>query len=115
MSIKIQKASLVGSIISGVLASICCLGPIVFAVLGIGGAGFILKFEQFRPVFIVVAVLFLATAFYYTYKKKSAAHCEPGTLCANPKSDTMNKVVLWIATVFVAFFIFFPGIISRFV
>jgi len=115
MSIKMQKASLAGSLISGILASVCCIGPIVFAVLGIGGAGFILKFENYRPLFIVVAVIFLGTAFYFTYKKKSAANCEPGTLCASPKSDTMNKVVLWIATVLVAFFILFPGIISRFV
>lgn len=115
MSTKMQKVSLVGSILSGILASVCCVGPIVFAVLGLSGVGFILKFEKYRPLFIVVAVVFLGTAFYLTYKKKEAAHCEPGTLCANPKSDKLNKVVLWIATVLVGFFIFFPGIISRFV
>jgi len=115
MSTEMQKVSLAGSLISGILASVCCIGPIVFAVLGIGSVGFILKFEKYRPLFIVVAAVFLGTAFYFTYKKKPAAHCEPGTLCANPESDTMNKVVLWIATVLVAFFVFFPGIISRFI
>lgn len=111
---KSQQATLVGSVLSAVLASVCCLGPIVLAVLGISGAGFILKFEAYRPYFAALAVLLLGTAFYLTYKRKPAARCEPGTLCANPKSDRLNRIVLWIASVLVVFFIFFPQIISRF-
>ena len=111
----LQKASLVGSILTAILASICCIGPIVFALLGVSGAGFLLKFERYRPIFIVFTVVLLGTAFFFTYRKKDAAHCEPGSLCANPKSTTINKVILWIATILVAGFIFFPAIISKFV
>ncbi|MBI3535698.1 MAG: mercury transporter [Deltaproteobacteria bacterium] len=115
MSLNTQKTTLISSIISAVLASICCIGPIVFAVLGVSGAGFILKFEQYRPLFIVVATVLLGVGFYFTYKKKPAEHCEPGTYCANPKSDRLNKIILWIAAILVAFFVFFPRIISIFV
>lgn len=112
---QVQKATLLGSVLTAIMASICCIGPVVFALLGVSGAGFLLRFEKYRPLFIVVAVVFLGTAFFFTYRKKQAAHCEPGTLCANPKSDTINKVVLWIATILVVGFILFPAIISRFV
>lgn len=114
MSLKAQKTTLIGSIISAILASICCLGPIILAVLGISGAGLILKFEPYRPLFIVVATILLGTGFYLTYKKKPAEQCEPGTYCANPKSDRLNKIILWVAAILVAFFVFFPEIISIF-
>jgi len=111
----LQKASLAGSLITALMASICCIGPVVFALLGVSGAGFLLKFEKFRPHFIVIAVILLGAGFFLTYRQKSAAHCEPNTLCANPKSRTINKIVLWISTILIAGFIFFPMIISRFV
>lgn len=114
MSSKVQKTTLIGSIISAILASVCCLGPIVFAVLGISGAGFILKFEQYRPLFIGVAAALLGTGFYLTYKKKPAEQCEPGSHCANPNSGRLNKIILWVATVLVALFVFFPQIILIF-
>jgi mercuric ion transport protein len=112
---KVQKTTLIGSILTAILASICCIGPLVFAILGISGAGFILKFEAYRPLFIVLATALLGTAFYFTYKKKPAADCADGTYCANPKSDRINKMVLWIATVLVVIAIFFPTIISKFI
>lgn len=112
---RVQKVSLWGSVVSAILASVCCLGPIVFAVLGISGAAFILKFEAFRPYFAIAAALLLGTAFYFTYRKKPAEECAPGSYCANPRADKINKVILWVATVLVAFFVFFPEIISRFV
>ncbi len=111
---RLQKTTLIGSILTAILASICCIGPLVFAVLGISGAGFILKFEAYRPLFIVLAIGLLSTAYYFTYKKKPAEQCVDGTYCANPKSDSINKVILWIATVLVGIAIFFPTLISKF-
>lgn len=114
-SSNVHKATLIGSVLTAILASICCIGPIAFAVLGISGAGFILKFEAYRPLFIVLAVGLLGTAFYFTYKKKPAAECADGTYCSNPKSVRINKIVLWFATVLVFAAIFFPTIISKFI
>lgn len=111
---RAQKASLLGSLMSAVLASICCLGPIVLALLGIGGAGFILKFEAHRPYFAASAAVLLGVAFYLTYRKKPAEACEPGAACASPKAERLNRIVLWIAAILVAFFVFFPEIISWF-
>lgn len=112
---KAQKTTLAGSLFTAILASICCIGPLVFAVLGISGAGFILKFEAYRPLFISLASVLLGAAFYFTYKKKSADECADGSYCANPKSDRINKIILWVATGLVFIAIFFPTIISMFV
>lgn len=108
-----QKATLIGSVVAGLLASICCIGPVVFAILGMSGVSFIQKFEEYRSLFIVVAVSLLGLAFYFTYKKKPADDCALGSFCANPKSDRINKIILWGATILIGFFIFFPDIISK--
>lgn len=111
---KFQKTTLVGSIISAILASVCCIGPIAFALLGIGGAGFLLKFEAFRPVFIILTIGLLGSAFYLTFRKKPSNPCADGTYCAQPKTERLNKIVLLIATTLVLFTLFFPNIISIF-
>jgi mercuric ion transport protein len=51
-----RNASLGGAIAAAVAASACCIGPLVFALLGIGGAGFLVALEPYRPVFTVVTV-----------------------------------------------------------
>jgi len=107
-----QKASLTGSLVSAFLASICCIGPVVFAILGVSGAAFIQKFEGYRIHFIAATVALLGTSFYLTYRKPPPEQCLPGSYCANPKSDRLNKIILWISTVFVLAFIFFPQLIS---
>lgn len=110
-----KRASIAGSLLTAFMASICCIGPVVFAILGISGAAFVQKFEDYRPLFIVVAIALLGMAFYFTYRKKPADQCVPGTYCANPRSDKINKVILWVATVLVTLFILFPGIISTYI
>lgn len=113
MKEKTQKATLIGSLVAGFLASICCIGPVVFAILGLSGVTFIQKIEQYRTIFIGVSALLLGIAFYFTYRKKPAEECDPESFCANPKSDRINKIVLWVATVLIAFFIFFPDIVEK--
>ena len=115
MSVKLKNASLIGSVLTGVLASVCCIGPIVFALLGIGGAGFILKFEAYRPLFAGVAILFLVVGGYLTYRKPTSMDCSPGSLCANPKSNRINKVVFWIAAIIVLLALLVPTILGWFI
>ncbi len=110
---KTQRAFVISSVISAFLASICCIGPVVFALLGISGMAFIERFEPYRPIFIVLAATLLGLGFYFAYRKKPAGECDEDAYCANPKADRVNKFVLWIAATLVAFFIFFPGIIEK--
>src|SRR5207245_939372 len=69
-----------GSVVSGILASACCIGPLVLGLMGISGAAFARRFEPFRPYLLVVTYALLGGAFYLTYRPPAA--CGPGEACA---------------------------------
>lgn len=104
---KSQNATLIGSLLSGVLASICCIGPLVFASLGISGAAFAQRFEPLRPYFLILTFGLLGGAFYLTYRPAQTA-CGPGETCEMPRANRLGKVALWIATVAVVLVATFP-------
>jgi len=108
MGNKTQRATLIGGIVASIAASACCVGPVIFAVLGVSSAGMLTKMEPYRSMISLITLALLAAAFYYTYKKKPADECEDGSYCANPKSDVWNKRILWIATVIILGFLTFP-------
>lgn len=90
---------LTGGTIAGLAASICCIGPLVFVALGLGGAaGLIEFFTPLRPVFIGLALLFLGFAAYRLFYVPKV--CAPGTACADPRT-LRNQRLLFIGVVFV--------------
>lgn len=100
------------SIVSAFIASACCVGPLVFALLGIGGAGLLVKFEPYRPYFIALTVALLGTGFYFTYRKPKVAPVRTGEgpecACPAPAANRAGKIMLWVATLLVAVFLAFP-------
>ncbi|MDP7320699.1 MAG: mercuric transporter MerT family protein [Bacteriovoracaceae bacterium] len=108
MDNKAQRATLLGGVIASIVAASCCIGPLIFAVLGVSSARLLSKMEPYRPYLTVLTLVLLGLAFFYTYKKKPADECEDGSYCANPKSDKWNKRILWIATVLILGFLTFP-------
>lgn len=103
----------VGSILSAFIASLCCVGPLAFALLGIGGAGLLVKFEPYRPYFTAATFALLGAGFYFTYRKPaSGGRTTQSSECAcpAPKTSRVGKVALWISTVLVAAFLGFPYI-----
>ena len=104
---KAQRATLVGSVVGGVLASVCCIGPLVFALLGVSGAALAHRFEPFRPYFLVLTYGLLAAAFYLTCRP-AQPKCGPGAACEMARTNRTGKVVLWIASVVVALTTAFP-------
>lgn len=90
----------VGGLVTAFLASICCIGPLVFAALGIGvgatgylvgTAGFLKALLPYRLVFIGLTMLLLGISFYLAYWK-SRPVCGPGTVCA----PGVNRTLLWL-------------------
>jgi len=104
---KAQSATVFGSVISGVLASACCIGPLVFALLGISGAAFAQRFEPLRPYLLVVTYSLLGGAFYLTYRPQPA-ECGPGEACEMPRVNRAGKIMLWVAAVLVVLATAFP-------
>lgn len=92
------------------LASLCCVGPLLFVTLGVG-AGLASTFEPLRPVFTLLTVALLVTGFYVVYAKRPAtadATCAPDGTCAVPRHRTRDQVLLWLATVAALVFLTFP-------
>ena len=85
-----------GAIGSAIAASICCLGPLLLAVLGLGGGALLLRFEPYRPLFTILTVLLLGAAFYLSYRKNPSKECDPASACAYPRRT--GRMGLWLAT-----------------
>src|SRR6266853_4215869 len=96
----LQKATLGGSVLTAITASLCCIGPLVAVLLGASGFAASAVFEKWRPGFLGLTVVLLALAWCLTYRKPKAA-CEEGSACATKPVAKWNKVVLWFATLFV--------------
>lgn len=93
----LQKATLGGSILAAITASLCCIGPLLAVALGAGGFAASAVFEKWRPVFLGLTVVLLAMAWYLAYRKPRTA-CAEGSVCAAKPVSKWNKVVLWFAT-----------------
>jgi mercuric ion transport protein len=103
-----------GGVSAAFLASLCCMGPLLFVTLGVG-AGLATTFEPLRPVFDVVMVALFGLAFYSVYGRRpervAVASSGPGTrgqsvgtgatdaVCGVPRDRRRDKVVLWLAAV----------------
>ncbi len=85
-----RSASLAGAVVSAVAASACCVGPLVFALLGLGGAGFLLALEPYRPLFTVITVLLLGVGFVVTYRQPTVDDCD----CPLPRT---GRWMVWVA------------------
>jgi mercuric ion transport protein len=105
-----STATIVTAVVSAFAASACCIGPLVFAVLGIGGAGLLIKFEPYRPLFMTVTFLLLGAGFYLEYRKPKVKATADGDACGceMPKANKAGRWMLWIATVVVGLFLVFP-------
>lgn len=108
------RASLGGAIAAAFAASACCIGPLIFALLGIGGAGFLVALEPYRPLFTVLTVGLLGFGFYMTYRKPAAVPIAAGGAdaddcgCEMPETNKTGKRLLWVATGLVAIALVFP-------
>lgn len=71
--------------LAAILASTCCLGPLVLVALGFSGAwiGNLTVLEPYRPLFIGAALVALFFAWKRIYRPVQA--CKPGEVCAIPQ------------------------------
>lgn len=110
---RITLFASIGSVISGIAASLCCMGPLVFVFLGLGGAAFFTKIEQYRLIFVAVSIGFLSLGFFSAYR--GGEECSPNRGCTiSPKRRKLNRIILWIAAVLVFAFLISPSIIGLF-
>lgn len=108
------RGALAASGLAAILASTCCLGPLVLVALGVSGAwiGNLTLLEPWRPVFIgsaLVALFFAGRRIF-----RPAAACRPGEVCAIPQVRAAYKLIFWIVVALVLIAIGFPYVLPLF-
>ncbi len=106
-------ALLVGGL-AAILASTCCLGPLVLVLLGVSGAwiGNLTKLEPYRWYFIGGALVALYFAGQRIFRR--AQSCEPGEVCALPRTRRLYKILFTIVAALVLIALVFPYVVRFF-
>src|SRR2546426_8835108 len=100
--------------LAAVLASTCCLGPLVLVTLGVSGAwiGNLTLLEPYRPFFIVIALVALFFAWRSIYQPAQA--CKPGEVCALPPTRRLYKFLFWASAVLTLLALVYPNFAKYF-
>ena len=111
---KISRSALLAGGIAAILASTCCLGPLVLIGLGVSGAwiGNLTVLEPFRPIFIGIALMAMLLAWRRLFRP--AAACKPGEVCAMPHVRTTYRMIFWVVGVLVLIALGFPYVVPFF-
>ena len=100
------------AIVTALLASLCCITPVLAIFGGLSGIASTFSFlEPLRPYFIVFTAIILGYAFYNAYKpkKKNEIECACDDENVETKKSFINsKSFLWIVTVIAVVLITFP-------
>ena len=107
--------TVIGSVFAATFTSACCLGPVMFSMIGAGALGAAaVSLEPLRPLFAGVTAVLLGGAFYATYRTGPASACKADDTC-NPRGVRTARALLWLATVVVILILTFPYYMRFFV
>ncbi|MGH7743577.1 MAG: mercuric ion transporter MerT [Candidatus Dormibacteria bacterium] len=100
--------------LAAILASTCCLGPLILVALGLSGAwiGNLTRLEPHRPFFIGAALVALFFAGRRIFRPARA--CQPGEVCAVPRTRLIYKIVFGVVSVLVFVGLIFPYVAKFF-
>lgn len=103
-----NSAVLAAGGLAAVLASACCLGPLLLVAVGLGGAwiGTLTKLEPYRPIFLGVSLVALFLAWRRIYPSRDA--CNHGKVCALPQTKRVYKILFWGVSALVVIALSFP-------
>jgi mercuric ion transport protein len=110
----VENGTLLVGGLAAILASTCCLGPLVLVALGFSGAwiGNLTVLEPYRPIFIGAAL----TALYFASRRifRPVQACQPGDVCAVPQVRTVYKIIFWVVAALVLVALVFPYVLPLF-
>lgn len=94
--------------LAAILASTCCLGPLILVMLGFTGAwiGNLSALEPYRPLFLTVAIVTLGLAAWQMFRPGQT--CEATGTCSIPRSRRIQKVFFAVVAVLALVAFVFP-------
>ncbi len=96
----------VGTVVTAVGASLCCIVPVAVVLLGVGSAALGAQLEPVRPFFLGLTLLLVGIAFYQVYGPNK--DCAPGQSCAVPEGQRRQRIIVWVAAILSALVAAFP-------
>jgi mercuric ion transport protein len=111
---RAKRWSIGGAVLAAFAASSCCLGPLLLAALGVGGAGATAGLGAYRPYLLTATAALLGAGFYFTYRKPRAVMGD-SCGCERPRLNRTGRVGLWIATVVVVLVAAAPPLLAKWV
>ena len=108
------RAPLVAGGLAAMLASTCCLGPLLLISLGFSGAwiGNLTLLQPYRPLFIGTALVALFFAWRRIFRPATA--CKPGEVCAIARVRSTYRLLFWLVTALVLVALGFPSLLPLF-
>ncbi len=105
---RLGKRLMALAVLSSLLASTCCVLPLVLVLVGIGGAwmSHLVALKPVTPVFIALSVATLGWAGYLVFRPQAACAVEDGAACETTR-PVMRRIFIGCA-LFIALLLLFP-------
>jgi mercuric ion transport protein len=105
---RLGKRLMALAVLSSILASTCCVLPLVLVLVGIGGAWMsnLVALKPVTPVFIALSLATLGWAGYLVFRPQAACAIEDGAACETTR-PIMRRVFVGCA-LFIALLLLFP-------
>lgn len=100
--------------LAAILASACCLGPLILVTLGFSGAWIsnLTALEPYRPILIGAALVALYFAWRRIFRPVQA--CRPGEVCALPRVRRGYQLMFWVVATLAAVAMAYPYLLPLF-
>lgn len=100
--------------LAAILASTCCLGPLLLVMLGFSGAwiGKLRVMEPYSHYFIVAALVAMVFAYRRIYRP--AQECKPGEVCFIPQVRASYKIIFWFVVALILVALGYPYVVPYF-
>ena len=108
-----KKIIATGGLFGAIVASTCCVLPVILFAVGISGAWIsnLVSLARYKPFFIMLSLVFIGTGFWMVYfKPQISIPRVQSTSCYRPFSEKTIKIMLWSAVIIILIVFLIPYI-----
>jgi len=108
---EIKKGVLTG-VCSGIIASFCCLGPLIIIFLGLGTIPFALSITQYRPFFLALGIFFIVGAIILHLRMKNKT-CDINCFSLEGIKKEKHFIFSIVLSMGITYFLLLYGMVPR--